>query len=115
MQKRPKPRRAPQPPAESRAAEVITIGWMIAVLSTLACELIGVAARLYARVAADARAAELLAGLMLLAALVFGLVSLALIPLVYRARRVPPPRGVTLMALVIGAIPLIVSLLRWLN
>jgi hypothetical protein len=45
------------------------------------------------------------------AALVMGALSLLLAAAVFKTRRVPPPRGITIIGLTIGALPLIALLL----
>jgi RsiW-degrading membrane proteinase PrsW (M82 family) len=54
------------------------------------------------------------ADLFLFLALVIGLVTVSLVPLVYRVRAIPPPKSVTIAAFVAGALPPITILLRWL-
>jgi len=47
-------------------------------------------------------------GLFLLVATVTGLLCLTLTPVVIRVRRDPPPRSITLFAVIAGALPLVI-------
>src|SRR4051812_43696413 len=102
-----KPAASPAAPAESRAAEALTVGWLLAVMMTFLCELGSAGALALGRFGADMSAA---AAYLLFAALVMGIASLALTLGVLQVRRVSPPRGVTVVSLVIGAAPLLVFL-----
>jgi len=110
--------RKPRPVVESSSGErptveFLTIGWMLAVVTALVCELGLVAARSYLLVV-DGEAARMtsLAAILLFASLVVGLVVLGLGYAVVRSRRVPPPRGIVVFASVVGAAPLAALLLR---
>jgi hypothetical protein len=100
-----------QPPAESHAIEFVTIGWILSTLTTLACELIGLASALAAMFWTDLAAAALLSGFMLFAALVVGIVSLLLLAVVWRGRRQPAPRSLLVGSLMIAlAAPLLMTI-----
>ena len=107
-----RPRKANAPPRETRAVEVLTVSWMLAVMTAFLCEVAGTIARLlvdrYPGVA-------LLAGYLLFAAAVVGGVSLIMLAFVYRLRKVKPPPGIVFFASVVGAAPLIVLLFSWLQ
>jgi hypothetical protein len=98
-------------PVESRTAEYLTAGWMLAVFTTLLCEL-GSAVAVVLRDAAGPLA--LLGAYLLFAALVIGLVSLLLTGVVLRIRSQAPPTAITVFALVVGAAPLVILLMQWL-
>ena len=51
-------------------------------------------------------------GMLLFSALVVGIVSLALTPVVYKLRRDPPPRSITIAVLIVGIAPLVAMVLR---
>ncbi len=99
-------------PTESRAAETLTVGWMLSVVTALVCEVASAAANL---LAPPKSLMALLAEYLLFAALVIGGVALLLTPLVFKLRRQPPPRGVTVFSLVVGATPFVVVMLRLLR
>jgi hypothetical protein len=121
--KKPKHRSRREPLAtaadESRAGEALTVFWMLTMMATLAAELAALVAGLL--IAGAEKPAEIplalrvLPGLMLSIALVTGVLCLALSPLVYKVRKAPPPTGVTVIAVAIGASPLVLLLLARLN
>jgi membrane protein YdbS with pleckstrin-like domain len=89
---------------DPRTVEVLTVAWMLTVVTTLACEVGFVFARWLA--AGDGLLA-MLSHLLLFAAFVIGLVALFVTPVVLRSRRVAPPSGVTVFALVVAAAPIV--------
>jgi hypothetical protein len=111
MPKRPKKIIA-APPAESPAADFMTVGWLVAVLTTLMCELLSVAAQWFARSSPENATINVFAGFVLFASVTTGLVTLLLTPIVVWSRRVRPPVGITVFAVVVGAAPLVILLLR---
>ncbi len=102
----------PSEASESQAAEAATIGWMLCVLTATMCQLGVVAARLYFAWHPDATVIGTAGELLLFASAIIGLVTLALIPVVYKVRRIKPPTAVTAFAIVIGVGPLAVLLLQ---
>ncbi len=102
----------PGPPSESRAAEALTVGWLLAVMTAGLCE-VGSAIALALRALGPGM--ELAGRYFFFAALVMGATSLILAAGVFKSRRVRPPRGITVVGLVIGAAPLVVVLLQLLR
>jgi len=101
---------APPPQAaETKAADAITVGWMLTVVSALLCELGAACSGWYVALHSQSQRMALLHGLLLFSAEVVGLASLLMIPVVYRVRRVPPPPSVTIGSVVIGAAPIIAA------
>lgn len=94
-------------PAESQTAEALTIGWLLSVFTTLACEL--AAAACYA---IGGERLSVFGGLLLFSALVIGLSSIGIGAVAYRYRRVRPPRGVTVFAWTVGLLPVVVVVLQ---
>ncbi len=93
--------------SESRAAEVLTVGWLLAVMTAGLCELAsGIALALRPL----GSGVEFAARYLFFAALVMGVTSLVLAAGVFKSRRVPPPRGITIVGLAIGAAPIVVLL-----
>ena len=85
---------------------------MLSVVTTLLCELGALAARWYAaRQPPDVHVAAMTT-LVTFAAVVIGVLSLALLPVVLKVRETPPPLAVTLVAVMIGLSPL-ATLLLW--
>jgi hypothetical protein len=108
MTKRGKPRDRRPPLANPRSVETLTIGWMLMVFTTLACEVIAALAYWYVmQFDRQAETVDLLSHLLLFAACLIGLLSLLLCPVVLRARRVPPPRAVVVFSLVVALAPLV--------
>ncbi|HET6883896.1 MAG TPA: hypothetical protein VFI31_27325 [Pirellulales bacterium] len=111
MKRKRKPKARVQ--SEPRTVEVITVGWMLTVITTLACEVGFVISRW---LAGDERSPLMvLSGLLLFAALVIGVVALLILPVVLRSRRVPPPSGVVVFAVVVSAAPLAMAAMEVLN
>ncbi len=99
----------PDRPLESRAAEAVTVAWMLTTLATLVAEVGGVIGWLLLVSAADpqklARSVAVLPGLILYIGLITGIIGLVLAPVAHRIRRVPPPTSVTVVAVVIALSP----------
>lgn len=105
---------------ESRAAVALTVVWMLACLSTLAgvavvLGLVGLM-RFFPAAAGQRHPLAPVAGTLLVAALVTGVVNLLLVPIARRIRRVPPPRAVVRLSLLIGMLPLgLLAVWAWLR
>jgi hypothetical protein len=99
-------------PPESPAAESLTIGWMLCVMTALACEVGLGAAVWFEKAHPDSQPIHALTGLLLFAGAVIGLLSLVLLPLVVKLRRQKPPLGIMVFAAVVGAAPLVMLVLR---
>jgi hypothetical protein len=108
---RPRDRREP---AETRASEAVTIAWTVSVTGVFVADLIVVAAHLYARSGPPAQPARALEAIMLLSAAIMGAASLALLPVVWRTRRLKPPQGYVVFAAFVAVAPIIVLIGRWL-
>jgi membrane protein YdbS with pleckstrin-like domain len=94
-------------PTESRAAESATVLWMLAVMNTLFCQTGAIISQWYVHANPNSPRAAALGATLALAAMVVGAIVLALTPVVLKVRREPPPRIVTMIAVVIGAAPFI--------
>lgn len=115
MPNRPSKRKpSPDVPQESRAAEALTVFWMLTMMATLAAELASAAVWGLLQLAGKAEdlpaAVGLLPGLLMLIAVTTGILCLLLTPLAWHVRRQPPPLGVVVLAVVIGASPLLTLL-----
>jgi hypothetical protein len=97
---------------ESRAGEATTVAWIVTVVMTLLCDLGAAAAHYWSSGYANARGILLFREMLLLAGVVIGIISLMLLPIVLKVRRVPPPTGVMVFAVCVGAAPLVALLLR---
>ena len=99
-------RKREKQPAESRQAEFVTVAWMLAMLSTLAAEVVGIVVQLLIIAESATPPLRLLSGTMLIVAFVSGFVTLGLTPVVLKVRKVAPPRPIIAAACVIGIIPI---------
>jgi hypothetical protein len=102
---RPRGETIAQLPAETRWAEVTTVGWMLSTLLTGAAELVGGAIAVGMWLQPEGATLPALGLVFLLIALIVGSASLVLAGVVAKSRRVPAPRGVTIVALAIGILP----------
>lgn len=98
---------------ESAAAEAITASWMVSLLSALGCNLGALAANLAARHWHDSVRLQLLAGMLLLSAVVVGLATLFMTALAQRIRSEAPPRPLVAAGWLLGAAPQVALALRW--
>ena len=92
---------------ESRGAEVLTIFWTVLVTTAVGCNIGAAVTRLIHSNQPGNNAIGLLSGLLLFAAVVVGVLILGLLPVVYRMRKEPPPRGYVVFAVLIGAAPIL--------
>jgi hypothetical protein len=99
-------------PDKDRLIEFFTVAWMVSVFTTLVCELMAVGATWYLRADPTALRMQALAGTLAFASLVIGLMSLALMGVVWSLSRVRPPTGISVFALVVGAAPGLLLLLK---
>ena len=95
----------PPPSSESRAADLVTVVWMLHFVTAFACQVVGALARLAYLWLANHPLLGMLAGFMLLASLVAGTITLLLIPVVLRMRRAAPPTGILIVAIAVGLLP----------
>jgi hypothetical protein len=104
--------RSPEPDQhESRAAVAVTVAWMLACTSTVVGMFVVLAFQflMIAFPVAGGRDHPLgrIAGVLHFVALITGIACLALTPLVYRIRGTPPPRAITVGAVMIGVSPMV--------
>ena len=81
-------------PAETQAGEATTVAWTVSVTTVLLCYIAAALVHLCGRAFPEARAANMFKELLLFSAAAIGVVSLAILPIVFRVRRTPPPSGV---------------------
>ncbi len=98
------------PTKESPKTAALTTMWMVTILTALACEIAFIASAIVAH-GRDSNVFAMLSLVLLFAALVTGLLGLLLTPAVLRMRRPPPPRAITILALIVGIAPL--AILVW--
>ncbi|MEX2316955.1 MAG: hypothetical protein WD669_07375 [Pirellulales bacterium] len=115
-----KARRQKSPPArsdppEGRAAELFTIAWTVSVTGVLIADLMCVGAHLLVRANPGAATLNVLEAVLLLSAAAMGAVSLVLLAAAWRKRRVKPPHGFTVFALLVSLAPIVAALARLLR
>jgi pimeloyl-ACP methyl ester carboxylesterase len=101
-----------RPSGESRSGDAATVAWTVSVTTVLLCDVGAMLALLYAARHPDLRSVAMLGQLLLFAGAVVGFLSLSLLPIVFRLRRTPPPRGLTVFAVCTAAAPLLAVLVR---
>lgn len=100
---------------QARGVEVLTVVWMLSVMTTLVCELGAVVSRWGLWLAPEAGMLGVLSGVLLFAAAVIGAIALLMTPLVVKLRRHRPPRGILVFAVAVAVVPFIVIFLRLIN
>ena len=94
---------------ENSRSESITVFWTTSILATVIGEVGGLAARsILVFMEEPYPPLELLSGLLLMISCVTGLVSMALLPLVYRWRSEPPPWPIVRFAIVAAVLPFVI-------
>lgn len=107
MAKRRKRPSASRAARELRGTEILTTVWMLTVLTALACQLGFLAIRLAAAWSWRSTTFDVLAGILLFAAVVVGFISLLLSGVVVKSRSEATPRPVLVFSLIVGAAPLV--------
>jgi hypothetical protein len=97
---------------ESQASKAVTIVWSLSVVMVLVCALMAVGARLLLLAQPESERLPALEAFALFAACIIGAVSLVVLPVVYRIRRIPPPTGLVVFGSIVAAAPWIVVALR---
>lgn len=97
---------------ETSAVDATTIAWTVSVTMVLICDIAAIAAHFYVQSHRSAHNMAMLRELMLFAGAVTGIVSLLLLPVVFRVRRTPPPSGVTVFAVCAAAAPILALIVR---
>jgi hypothetical protein len=119
MSKRKKQRRPGKPAVlrrpyseESRAGDAITVAWIVSVIMVLMCDVGAAGAHWWSANQLNARSTLLLREMLLFSAAVVGFISLVLLPIMLRARRLPPPNGVMAFAICVAAAPILAMLVH---
>jgi hypothetical protein len=103
---------SPSGGAIGSSADALTVGWMLTVITVVACE-VGWLATLGVGLAwPDSSAPKALGAVLLLAALLSWLIAMALLPVVLKLREEPPPAPIVWFAVGLGALPLAVMVSR---
>src|SRR5438105_4791436 len=96
---------------EPRSAVAVTVVWMLTCMSTAVGCFVVLALRLLILAlpvaAGPVHPLSQAADVLLFVAITTGVMCLALTPLIYRVRTIPPPRPVTIAAIAIGLAPIV--------
>ncbi len=97
---------------EHRTSEVLTVAWTVTLTTLFFCNLAAVAAHFYVVAYPPAQRMAMLRELLLHSGFLVGLLSLGLVPLVYRIRQTPPPRGLVVFGVCLALAPILAVVLR---
>jgi hypothetical protein len=101
---------------ETRVSIMVTVGWMLGALATLAAEVFGVVVNTIVVVTQSAPAwMQAVSKILFFTASITGLVTLLITPVCLRIRHAPPPKPITLLVIVITTTPLLVLVMRTLR
>lgn len=92
---------------EHRAVEILTVGWMLTVITALVCEVGFLASSLAVSQFGASNSVSVLGGLLLFAAVVIGFISLIIAPVVLKSRKTPTPRAVIVVGVCAGLLPIL--------
>lgn len=92
---------------ESKGAEAVTVFWLLTGFSTAVAELVWFVLRLMPHLFEDRERWLALLTVIFGIALLSGVVTLAVTPIVIRLRKTRPPRPVTVSSVFVGILPLI--------
>ena len=99
---------------EDRGSVALTVVWMLTALATAAAVAVVLVARLllwqFPPDSSGASPLRIVPELFLMVATITGLLCLVLTPVVYRARRDPPPRSIATTAVVVSVLPLALAI-----
>ena len=84
-------------------------------MSTLVAEVMGFLSRLYTKLVEPNDLLTVMGAIMLFVALIAGLVTLGLTPVVLKLAKKRPPQVIVQLACVAGALPILVILLQYLS
>jgi len=104
--------RVRETPPESQASDAMTVCWVVTLTTLLLCDLSAVAAHVFVVQYPDAQRMAQLRELLLFAGSVVGVLSLLLLPVLYRIRRVPPPTGLVVFGACVAVAPILAVVVR---
>ena len=101
-----------QQAAETRTAVAANVAWMLALMSTVTAEAIGLACRWYTAFVEPVELLTVLSAVMLFVAVISGTLTLFMIPVVFRFSKARPPTFILQVAILAGGLPLVVVALQ---
>ena len=96
--------------AETKASDSLTVFWTVTVLTVLVTNVMTIAAHYYLVANPEAEKMALLKGLLMFTGALVGGVSLIVLPILYRVRKVPPPPGLAVFGACVAVAPILVVL-----
>ena len=106
------PNRQPDLPVESNSAEALTVAWMVTVTTLFFANLAIVGAHYFSLQYPDAEGLHLMREMLLIAGSALGVISLVLLPIVYRVRVVAPPPGLAVFGACLAIAPVLAVAVR---
>ncbi len=99
-------------PAETPLADFLTVCWMLAVMTVVLCEAGAGIGGIVLSQRPESRSLQSLVDVLLFAALVVGLGAVAFMPVLWRLRRIAPPKPIAWLAVVVGLAPIGITFVR---
>lgn len=114
MPSKSKKRKRPQEltPLESKSSDAITVAWMVTITTLLFCNLAIAGGYYFSRQYPDVAGLQLMKEMLLIAGSGLGVISLVLLPVVYRVRNVVPPTGIAVFGACLAVAPILGLILR---
>lgn len=103
---------AETPLPESTSAVAVTVAWTVTITTLLFCNIAIVGAHYFSLQHPDVAGLKLMKEMLLIAGSALGVISLALLPIVYRVRNVAPPTGLAVFGACLAVAPLLAVLVR---
>ena len=94
-------------PEETRAADAITVFWMVCLLATLAAEIAYAVMFFVNRSETESATIAALSNAMFLVALLCGIATLIATPVTWNVRNVAPPKKIVAFAVCVASLPIL--------
>ena len=101
--------------SESRSSDALTVAWTVSLTAVLLCNAVVLLAAWAVDQEIGGDQINVFLELVLFFGATTGILSLVLLPMVMRVRRVPPPQGLVVFGICIAAAPVLVVLARTLR
>lgn len=93
--------------AEDRTAVAATVAWMLSLMATIVAEISGMLCRWYTVFVEHVELVRVLSFVLLFVALIAGVMTLVMTPIVLRVSKERPPSTIVQIAIVAGSLPLL--------
>ena len=97
---------------ESSASEALTVAWTVSITTLFFCNIAIVGAHFFAWRYPQAEGLSMMKEMLLMAGSALGVVSLVLLPIVYRVRVVAPPKGLSVFGACLALAPVLAVVVR---